>query len=181
MQRLNQRTTIEEVEQDNTKDIFGYVALVMLACIVLTTGITIKQCTKLSDKPQLDCQQCHSRKQAMTEYFRKNGSRSPEQMAEAVLNTKSPRLLAAIAKVETGGNPHIRNTGYKKRHSGAFQVNPKYWGNVPYNPAEQALQSERILAELTNDYPLRKALSVYGGDSTDRYQRTVLAELQRVP
>ena len=95
-------------------------------------------------------------------YFMKIGSKTPQQMAEAVLHTRSPRLLAAMAKVESNGNPHIRNTGYKKRHSGAWQVNPKYWGKVSHDPIEQAKQTERILEDLVKNSNIRSALANYG-------------------
>lgn len=127
------------------------------------------------------CTMCHNNKAAMVKYFKESGSKSPEKMAAAVLATQSPRLLAAIAKVETGGNPHIRKGGYKGRHAGAFQVNSRIHGRVSHDPVKQAKQAEAILTELTDTMPIRKALSVYGGDSTSRYQRTVLAELVRVP
>lgn len=131
------------------------------------------------------CGMCHgnktNNKAAMVKYFKDSGSKSPEKMAAAVLATQSPRLLAAIAKVETGGNPHIRKGGYKGRHAGAFQVNSRIHGRVSHDPIKQAKQAEAILTELTETMPIRKALSVYGGDSSSRYQRTVLAELVRVP
>ena len=128
----------------------------------------------------VDCRACHV-KVAMTTYFKKIGSKTPEEMAVAVLKTKSPRLLAAMAKVETNGNPRIRRSGYKKRHHGAFQVNPHDWGTVPKDAVGQALQAERIMTELTETMPIKKALSQYGGDSTDRYQNKILAELVNVP
>ena len=159
--------------------------------VILSVGIAIGICLlsalrrcELEPQPakvQHDCQQCHSRMVAMVKYFEKAGSRSPEEMANAVLSTKSPRLLAAIAKVETRGNSHIRNSGYRRKHDGAYQVNSKYWGRVPTDALGQALQAEKILSELTEEMPIKKALSVYGGDSTDKYQKRVLAELTRVP
>lgn len=130
---------------------------------------------------QLDCRTCHSKKAAMIEYFKKAGSKSPEKMAEAVMSTKSPSLLAAIARVESDGNADIRKTGYKKQHDGAWQVNRYLHGKVPSDPVKQALQAEAILKELTETLPLKKALSVYGGDSSNQYQKTILAELERTP
>lgn len=119
----------------------------------------------------------------MAEYFRRAGNKTPEQMAAAVLRTKNPRLLAAIATKGEKNTPYTaRNTGYKRRHSGAWQVSRRDWGSVPHNPVDQALQAEMIIAELTSNHKsIKKALSQYGGDSTDRYQRRVLAELVNVP
>jgi hypothetical protein len=136
----------------------------------------------LSSHVQQVCNDCHhsTAHSKLTEYFRPT-SRNPEVMATAVLMTQSPRLMAAIAKVESGGNPHIKKGGYRGRHSGAFQVNPKLHGRVSSDPIRQALQSEAILSELTATMPIKKALSIYGGDSSSRYQRRVLAELASVP
>jgi len=157
---------------------------IIMGMVILAT---VRACDKEPEPVAItqNCSNCHSKaykkKQAMVAYFANAGSKSPEQMAEACLATKKPRLMAAIAKVETGGNSHVRNTGYKKQHHGAFQVNPRYWGNVPRNATLQALQAEAILQELTETMPIKKALSYYGGDNTNGYQRRILAELVRVP
>lgn len=130
-----------------------------------------------------ECIGCHNRQAHMTAWFKAKGSRSPEEMALAVLQSKrNSRLLAAVASVESGGNPRLRGTGYKKRHHGAYQVNPRYWhGTVPASAAGQTMQAEAILEELTATMPIQKALSIYGGDSTPNYQRKILAALQEVP
>lgn len=164
----------------------------LVSATLLAIGITIgvlgmgvvRSCTPPPTAPSggMDCCQCHTKIAAYTDYFRRSGSKSPQQMAEAVLSTRNPRLMAAVAKIETNGNPNIRKAGYRKRHDGAFQVNPKDWGKVSHDPVEQALQAERIIQELTTDHKdIRKALSVYGGDSSSRYGRKILAELVRVP
>ena len=171
-------------ERNGNSNALVVVALFGMGAAFGMVGITaLKACDRDPDPVivQLDCQACHSRKAAMVEFFRKAGSQTPEQMAEAVLATKSPRLLAAVAKVESGGNPHIRKGGYKGRHAGAFQVNGRIHGRVSHDPVQQALQAESILSELTETMPIKQALSVYGGDSSSRYQRQVLAELVRVP
>jgi len=118
-----------------------------------------------------------------TLYFLKSGSKTPQQMAEAVLHTKSPRLLAAMATKETNGNHAVRNTGYKKRHHGAWQVNPKYWGKVSNSPVEQAKQAETILEDLAkvSNNDINSILAKYGGDSTNSYAKKILAELVNVP
>lgn len=122
-------------------------------------------------------------KTLLEEYYRKSGSRSPKEMASAVLITKRPRLMAAMSVVESDGNYTVRNTGYKRRHSGAWQVNPYFWGEVPDDPKEQALQAQKIL-----DTYLKKskgdmttALNKYGGCSRGLYSRSITKELQNVP
>jgi hypothetical protein len=159
----------------------GYDCLVML-CVGLIVGMFLVDNIK---KPVIintaQCFTCHY-KLAMKQYFKKVGSKQPERMANAIIQTKQPRLYAAISVVESGGNPSIHKSGYKKRHYGAFQVNPKHWGRVSQDPVEQALQAENILQELVQEKgSLKRALSAYGGDSTNKYQRRVLAELVRVP
>jgi hypothetical protein len=119
----------------------------------------------------------------MAKYFQKIGSKKPDKMAVAVCATKKPRLMAAMAKIETHGNPDARYTGYKKRHHGAWQVNPRDWGTVSHDALEQALQAEDALDKFTKGSKgnVRVALNKYGGDSTTAYQRKVLAELINVP
>ena len=138
-----------------------------------------------SNNGQLDCQKCHSRelqKQSkLAAYFKKNGSKTPEEMADAVLRTKNPRLLAAVARIETNGNPAKRGAGYLKKHDGAFQVNSKHWGKVSHDPIEQALQAEAILTELTHEKGLVAGLNAYGGDTRGKYAKMILAELVSVP
>lgn len=200
MQRLNnrppsvqERDDIEQmayltqyrIDHPNGSWIDNTVMILVLLMVVGSIGLFVKSCVRepmpaVINASSLDCYGCH-RKMALTNYLKQAGSHSPEELANAVLKTESPRLLSAIAVVESNGNPALRNTGYKKRHHGAFQVNPRHWGNVSRDATQQAKQAENILKELTEDYPIKTALSKYGGDSTDRYQRRVLAELARVP
>lgn len=132
---------------------------------------------------QQSCKECHNSKTQLTQYFKDSGNKHPEKMATAVLATNKPKLLAAVAVAGEKNTPYtVRKGGYKKRHAGAWQVNPKYWGPVPKDPIGQALQAERILEDLTGDSKnIRTALSIYGGDSSSRYANRVLKELQEVP
>jgi hypothetical protein len=133
---------------------------------------------------QLDCRECH-RKVAMTRYFERRGNPTPEQMAEAVLATKSPRLMASIAVKGEKNTPYwTRNGGYKKRHDGAYQMSKahkKAYGPVPPDPIGQALQAERYLSDITSELNIKEALNEYGGDSRGHYANRVLAELINVP
>ena len=160
----------------------GILGLGVILGMLVLSGV--KKC-EMEPQPAIikrDCGLCHNRTMSMTLYFERAGSKTPEQLAIAVLATKSPRLLAAIHVKGEKLSPYTsRNTGYKKRHSGAWQVSSKDWGTVSKNPTEQALQAEMILIELTNKRPIRQALNIYGGDSTDAYSKRVLAELVKVP
>ncbi|MBV5327120.1 MAG: hypothetical protein JZU65_05695 [Chlorobium sp.] len=144
--------------------------------------VTVKACDNEPQTVIQNCSYCHNKKMAFTIHFKNKGSRSPEEMADAVLKTKNPRLLAAIAVVESDGNSHIRNRGYKKQHDGAFQVNPAHWGKVPHDAEGQALQAEDILEELVGTKKnIRVALNHYGGDTRGNYAKAILKELQEVP
>jgi hypothetical protein len=180
-QEITLKDTLLDWQEDQRRDggIFGFVILMCMGLAATAVGINMARCDKPS--PQKECTSCHNRQTAMTNYFKKAGSKTPEEMAYACLKTRSPKLIAAIAVVESGGNHTLKNTGYRKRHNGAFQVNPRHWGKVPNDAVGQALQAEAILQELTETYPIKKALSIYGGDSTSKYQRKVLAELVNVP
>lgn len=118
---------------------------------------------------------------ALTDYFQRKGSPHPERMATAVLETKKPRLLAAIASVESGGKETAKNR--KSGAKGAFQVKERHWGRVKHDAVEQALQADRILDDLydESDGNLKRTLNKYGGDTRGHYAKMVLAELQNVP
>jgi len=169
------------MEPIRSSNLFTTVALISVgAAMGMAIIAGIRRC-EVYPEPAKECAACHNQQMAMSNYFKKAGSKSPEEMAYAVLKTNNPRLLAAVSVVESNANPNTRRSGYKRRHDGAFQVNPKHWGRVPDDAIGQSLQAERILQELTQTMPIKKALSQYGGDSTDKYQRRVLAELVRVP
>lgn len=187
IQRLNKKSyPAYQMEEQYKRD--NLALLIALCAIVLALGSYMRSCThepqpaaNVIEKPNENCVKCHDGVAKMKAYFEKAGSKHPEEMAHAVLKTKNPRLLAAVAKVESGGNHKIVKSGYRHRHSGAFQVNPKEWGRVPKDAVGQALQAERILEDLQETMPLKKALAMYGGDSTGKYSRKILAELTRVP
>lgn len=159
-------------------------------CALIASGAAIKSCMAgdpLRPASTKNCAECHNKvaqKHAkLTAYFRKHGSKTPEVMANAVLETRSPRLMAAIAKTESNGNPHLSRTGYKRRHYGAFQVSKKDWGTVPKDPILQARQAEAILEELLGQRKnnIVAALNTYGGDSRGYYAQAVLRNLKEVP
>ena len=103
-------------------------------------------------------------------FFRRHNSPEPQRMAQAVLQTDRPRLMAALAVAESNGNP--RAIGDSGKAHGAFQVWPSYHGRVHHDPTAQAVQAERILEELIGDEPrgrLLQALSAYNtGSYTSR-------------
>ena len=138
---------------------------------------------------KLEMLKCHSdikptmRQIQMAEYFRRAGNKNPELMAEAVLATNKPKLMAAIAIKEN--TPYTcRKGGYKKRHVGAWQVNEKLHGYAGINPVQQALKAEAVLDDLLVECNgnLRKALNIYGGDKTRKvYAENILEELKNIP
>lgn len=62
----------------------------------------------------------------MAEYFRRKGSPIPQKMAEAVLKTTKPRLMASIAIRESCGDPKATGDGGKSK--GAFSSSEKTLG-----------------------------------------------------
>lgn len=112
--------------------------------------------------------------------FTKFKSPAPVEMAIAVNKTKNPPLMAALAIVESSGDPKAVGDSGKSR--GAFQVQEHHWGEVGSTASEQALQSERILEELMRDDRrgrLRSGLEKYntgrvGTKAGRRYVRKVM-------
>jgi len=122
-------------------------------------------------------------RQAIIDYLKKSGSRSPIDMTYAIFKTKRPKLMLAMAVVESDGNYTVRNGGYKNMHHGAWQVNPKWWGEVPDKVDLQALQAEHIIdtyLEQTGG-DLIKALNKYGGCSKGKYASSIMNEMKNVP
>ena len=182
IQKLNKSIEWDEYDYERR---CNPIAILFIVGAMLTGLITLIALVKSCEVKSrgLACRECHiSTQKKLTEYFKSKGSKTPEEMAEAVLATRNPRLLAAVASRETGGNPSVRRTGFRKRHDGAFQVNKKHWGKVSRDPVEQALQAEAVLTELVEEKGgIVAGLNAYGGDSRGMYARTVLAELTEVP
>jgi hypothetical protein len=94
------------------------------------------------------------------DFFKRHGSPAPDMMAVAVSQTKRPALMAALAVVESNGNPSA--VGYSGDSLGAWQVQPKHWGPVSESPVQQALQAEKILEALVESRgSLRRGLIAY--------------------
>lgn len=131
-----------------------------------------------------DCHQCHDRKMAMARWFEKHGSPVPEKMAEAVLKTNKPKIMAKIAVRETNGNPYKRKYGYKKAHDGAFGVNRNDWGKVSEDPVEQAIQAEMAYDTFFKAAKGNKVVAhnLYGGIvNAESDAEKFLADLVNVP
>ena len=155
----------------------------LLACaaLLLTLCLVAWQLGGRHDRTTApDCSLCHSQQARLAGYLRAKGNPTPEALAEAVIHTRSPRLMAAIAVRGERNTPYwIRHGGRAHAHAGAWQVNGKMHGAVSYDVTEQALQSELILTDLVTEHhgDVVKALNAYGGDTHGRYADRVLAEL----
>lgn len=196
MQRLNNRPpTVQEIE-DEEQALYlkkcghagaGLFEITTMLVVGAVLGMTVLACLRSCERePQpastVNCKGCHA-KVAMANYLEKKGSKQPKLLADALLKTSNPQLLAAVAVVETKGN-NVSRGGYKKRHHGTYQINPRHWGPVHKTDLyDQSNQADRILQELTSEYPIKTALAVYGGDTSGKgkYTRSVLAELTQVP
>jgi hypothetical protein len=166
------------------KSVTFLVVLLVVALIVAGHDFASKEPVP---QPKIEMLKSHGsvlnpRHVALTAFFARKGSPDPQRMATAVLETKRPRLMAAIAVRESGGNPKAVGDGGKSK--GAFQVQDRHHGRVSSDPVEQALQSERVLNELIaeNNGNLKKALNAYNGDTRRKvYAQNILSELSNVP
>lgn len=119
-------------------------------------------------------------------FFEKHNSPRPVEMAIAVTQTKRPALMAAVAVIESNGNPKAVGDGGDSK--GAFQVQEKHWGKVPKDAASQALQAERILESLVASNArrsLRYGLTRYNGGSNPpraakRYAQRVISLTRKI-
>lgn len=148
-------------------------------CVIMV-GLLMTECSDqtvraIKDTEELSKAVLTSEQAEYRDFFKGHGSPASEQMAIAVTKTKRPAFMAAIAVVESNGDP--KAVGDNGASKGAFQVQEKHWGKVPTTAVEQALQAERILEELLSSRRalrrggsrLRVALARYnGGDRPPR-------------
>ena len=108
-------------------------------------------------------------------------------MAKAVVSTNNPKRMAAVAIIESNGNPKAKG---KSGERGAFQVIEKEFGKVSKNPTKQAEQSEDILEDLVRESHgnLKVALRKYNGGPdyrkkpvTEVYANKILAKIKEMP
>lgn len=119
--------------------------------------------------------------------FDAHKSPDPYRMAKAVVSTKNPKRMAAVAIIESNGNPKAKG---KSGERGAFQVIEKEFGKVSKNPTKQARQSEDILEDLVRESHgnLKVALRKYNGGpdyqkkpATKVYANKILAKIKEMP
>lgn len=127
---------------------------------VIAIGVMMHSCTEAVVKTAENQERYYSRQAVQLSeeqkqykaFFMKNGNEAHAVvMAQAItqpeIKPHNRPILAAVAVAETGADPTIRNTGWKNRHSGAFQVSHVH-GPVSESPYQQALQAQQILDEL---------------------------------
>lgn len=156
----------------------------LIGCFVVVAAVDSPDYhADMSVKPSIETRQLTGKEARLAEYFAKAGSDMPIEVAQTIISTaKRPRLMSAIAKVETQG----RNVRGKNGEVGVWQVMPEYHGPVdPHNLAEQLRQSEAILDELLEQTggSLRGAVQAYNGSgpAAVRYSMKVMREIREVP
>ena len=135
--------------------------IIVAAAGLILTGVLLKTC--LPGKT-VEASPTFTKHDSFVIYFKAWNSPVPEVMAHSVMQTKRPALMAAMAVKESNATPWA--VGDSGRSKGAFQVQERYWGVVPINPTEQALQAERILEDIIRDNrrgDLRQCLAQYNG------------------
>jgi hypothetical protein len=147
--------------------------------------VELKADLMISHKPNAMCPSMRDRYDKLVSYFKRNKNPHPEMSATAVLETKRPKLMAAVAVKGEKNTPYTnKKGGYKKRHYGMYQVSKKDWGYAGALPIDQALKSEKVLEEFEASYggSVYKGLNAYGGDVTkNMYAKNILNELQNIP
>lgn len=107
-------------------------------------------------------------------FFRKVGSTHPTEFAVVCAASKIPLILASVAAVESNADPTARSD---KGAIGAWQVVPKWHGEVPETIPGQAAQAENIILTLLKDNDLYTALCKYNaGNNYSCREARVYAE-----
>ena len=163
MQRYTQYLNwyVSEVNKERNLTFMANVTLVIFLVSMLASLTLLAKCDiKVESKPLVPADPTEAKYENL---FKQNGSTEPKIMAKAVLATKKPKLMTAIAIKESNGNPKAVGDGGASK--GAFQVQAKHWGHVSNDPIKQAIQSEAILDELliASRGRLRCALAKYNG------------------
>jgi hypothetical protein len=98
-----------------------------------------------------------------------------KHIANTLACSKYPRILTAIAKVESDFRPQI--VGDSGDSVGLFQIQPKHHGAVPETIEGQTKHAERILDELIRQHGMPKAIERYNGKGQQarRYKQKVIA------
>lgn len=180
-------TDLQPRREASTLEMVCLTAALFFACT--TAVLLVKGCDRepMPAVIKSQCVSCHSKEGIMAYYFRKKGVKSPEQMAEAVLRTRNPRLLAAMNVGGEKKTPHTAmKTGWKRQFSGAWQTHDR-WGKITKHSTitEQALIAEFALeTHVAEQKNVIKGLNAYGGESdlkNGKYAFNVLKELAEVP
>lgn len=145
----------------------GALGVLIAALVVSCVGAIDKQAEldDINNAPHREQRERIMRGDQLADAFEKAGSPDPHLMAKACRATSKPKIMAAIAIVESNGTPTA--TG-KAGERGAWQVIGKHHGKVSSNPVDQAKQAERILDELVAASPrgsLLQGLSAYNTGS----------------
>ena len=196
IQKLNERpnycceddfSRIDPIRNSNPLATVALLGIGAIMGMALLTGLRACEREPMPAVIKHDCASCHNKTMAMIRYFKNKNVKSPEEMAEAVLKTRNPRLLAAIHVGGEKKTPHTAiNTGWKGKYSGAWQTHER-WGKITKHSTitEQALASELAIETHTAEQKdIIKGLNAYGGESdkkNGKYAFNVLRELQKVP
>lgn len=132
--------------------------LLLMLVVVMSMGVAgnIDNQTVTDAKPA----PLSVKEQRLAEFFAKHGSPHPVELAQAVAPLKRPRLAAAQAVVETGGNKDLVGRASER---GVWQIIEREWSAVPQNLRLQAQQYEQIMEQMIREERgrLRQALSRY--------------------
>lgn len=117
-------------------------------------------------------------------FFQKQKSPVPVEMAKAVAKRKRPRLLAAVAAVESNGTPWAKG---KDGEVTAWQIIESEWGYAGKTTEDHAKKAEEILERLLTESHgnIRKALESYNGGTnpgfkSKRYAQRVINQIGKV-
>jgi hypothetical protein len=156
-------------------------SLIVIIATSALTGALVTMCVNEIRKPFVNpaarsVAPISKKEQDIVNFYMEHRSPDPFVMARATAKAKRPRLMAAVAVVESNANPKAIGKAGEK---GAWQVIEEEWGIVPDDAEGQCKQAEGILEELleASEGKLKGGLSKYNGDRTGKYAQKVLAKV----
>ena len=161
----------------------GYALLIIGAAFVACASIDGPDFhADMSVRPKVDTVILTAKEARLAEFYAKEGSNEPIILAQATAKTKRPRLMAAVAVVESNGNVHAIGRAGEVT---AWQIREELHGPAGVTVDDHAKSAERILEELIQESngKLKEAVRKYNGSGPDavKYSKRVMAKLQEVP
>lgn len=157
----------------------GWVLLVIIVAFGIVGNIEYRDQQAMEQAAKIPPCTLTLKEAKLAEFFEKNGSPHPVELAQTVAKMKRPRLAAAQAVVESNGN---KTAIGKLNEKGVWQIRQELHGEFSSDLGSQSRKFEEVMEQMIreSDGKLKKALSLYNGDRSGKYAALVLRKVAEV-